>query len=156
MFKTNIKNRGFSFVEIMIVIGIIVLVAGIILSGFVSFRKSQTLVLDTQAIISALNQARNQTLLSKDSSVYGVHFTSNTATIFTGSTYSSNSPSNENINLYTPDISITSTLSGGGSDVVFNRLTGETSKNGTITINSPSFNQTKTVTIYKTGLIDSQ
>jgi len=47
------------------------------------------------------------------------------------------------------------TLAGGGSDVIFNRLTGETSQNGVITLSSPSTAQIKTVTVYKTGVVES-
>ena len=155
----NISNRkanGFTLVELLIVLSILALLIGITLTTFISFRKSQSLALDVQTITSVLRQARNQTLSSKNASVYGVHFSQGVVTLFTGATYTVGAATNEDFNLSGADTIVTISLAGGGSDVVFIRLTGETVQNGTIVVSSPSTSQAKTVTIYKTGLIDSQ
>ncbi len=149
-----IKQRGFSAGELIVVVAVMALISVIIMSGFISFRKNQALVLDTSTIIETLRQARNQTLSSKNSSTYGVHFASSKITLFTGSTYSSGSGSNQDFILSSTDTILTISLSGGGSDVVFQKLSGETAQNGTVTVSSPSSSQTKTVTIYKTGVVE--
>lgn len=143
-------------VELLIVFSIIILLVGIISSTFISFRKSQTLAYDTETVVSLLRQARAQTLSSKNLTVYGVHLAAPQAVLFTGSIYSSSDPLNEVFNLSSTDTILLISLTGGGNDVVFQRLTGETSQSGTIVISNPGLSQTKTVTIYKTGLIDSQ
>ncbi len=102
-----------------------------------------------------LNQARNLTLLSKNATVYGVHFASPDYVLFTGSSYSSSDPNNQIFTLSSPDTVLTLSLTGGGSEVVFKRLSGETTQDGTITVSSPGISKTKTVTIYKTGLVKS-
>jgi type II secretory pathway pseudopilin PulG len=154
--KISQKSKGFTVIELLVVFSIMVLLFGIIVSTFFSFRKNQSLALDTQTVVSLLRQARNQTLSSKNSTVYGVHFSSPQAVLFVGSTYSSSDPLNETFNLSSTDTILTITLTGGGNDVIFQRLTGETNQNGTIVISAPGLSQTKTVTIYKTGLVDSQ
>lgn len=153
--KFNLKS-GFTYVELVIVLAIIALLIGIFMSTFITFRKNQALIMDTDTVVGLLRQARNQSLSSKNSYSYGVHFSAPKVTIFTGPTYSSSATDNEDFTLSSTDTILTIGLNGGGSDVVFNRLTGETSQNGTVVISSPGIPETKTVTIYKTGLVVSQ
>jgi prepilin-type N-terminal cleavage/methylation domain-containing protein len=147
--------KGFSLVELLVVVGILVLLTGIIMTTFVSFRKGQALDKDAELMVAVLRQARSQTLASKNLSQYGVHFASSKITIFTGTTYSAGAGGNYDFPLNATDTIITINLVGGGSDVVFKRLSGETSQNGTIVVSSPTTSRTRTITIYKTGLVDS-
>ncbi len=147
---------GFTFLEIMIVIAIMALLSVIVLRTLIDFKKNQALEKDTETIVQILNQAHNQTLSSKNSSVYGVHISTGTITLFTGRIYSAGASDNENFNLSSTDTILTISLTGGGSDVIFERLSGETLDDGTIVVSSPGLSKTKTVTIYKTGLVRSQ
>lgn len=153
--KINFKS-GFTYIELIVVLAILALLIGIFMSTFITFRKNQALIMDTDTVVGLLRQARNQTLTSKNSASYGVHFTAPKVTIFTGPTYSAGATDNQDFALSSTDTILTISLAGGGSDVVFNRLTGETSQNGTVVISSPGIPETKTVTIYKTGLVVSQ
>ncbi len=148
-------KRGFTLIELLIVIGVTVLLCAIILSTLIGFRKNQALEKDTEIVIQLLNQARAQTVSSKGATVYGVHFTAPQVVLFTGSTYVSGSITNQVVDLTSTDTILTISLAGGGSDVIFQRLTGQTSQNGTVVISSPGISRTKTVTIYKTGVVDS-
>ena len=149
-------KKGLSIAEILVALGIMALVVSIFLSTFISFRKNQALDKDTEAIVEVLVEARRQTLDSKNSSNYGVHLSAAQITSFTGGVYNSGDSSNINYPLNSTDTILTISLVGGGSDVVFNRLTGETSESGTVVVSSPGISRTKTVTIYKTGVIESQ
>lgn len=148
------KNLGFTILELLISLSVMAIVIVIVMTAFISFRKSHALVSDTDTVIEVLRQARNQTLSSKNSSVYGVHFAASKITLFAGGTYSSGSGTNQDFFLNATDTILTISLAGGGSDVVFQRLSGETAQNGTITISSPSTSQSKVVTIYKTGVVE--
>ncbi len=149
------NNRGFTAIEILLVVVIMTILSTIVISTFISFRKNQSLQRDTELIVETLNQARNQTISSKNLVEYGVHFASTSITIFTGATYSAGASGNQVYNLNPADTIITLGLNGGGSSVVFKRLTGETSQNGTVVVSSSGLSQTKTVTIYGTGVIES-
>ncbi len=146
-------HRAFSLIELVIVISIITLLAGLIMSGLSMYRKSEALNKDAEKIVGILNDAKSRTLASHNSSQYGVHFASTTITLFTGTTYTSSSATNLVYPLTASDIISNVSLTGGGLDIVFIRLTGETSQNGTITLSSPTTAKTRTVTIFKTGLI---
>ncbi len=150
------KDSGYTLVELLIVLTISALLLGIITTSFFSFRKNQALQKDTELIVELLNQARNQTISSKNLSQYGVHFASSTVTVFTGTSYSSGDTSNQNYSLNSSDTVLSLSLTGGSTDVVFSRLNGEALQTGTVVISSPGLSQTKTVTIYSTGVIESQ
>ena len=155
MIKFANKTKGFTVVELLVSLAIMAVLAVVVFSTFINFRKNEALVMDAETIVSVLRQARNQTLTSKNSSSYGVHIIASKITIFSGTSYVSGNSGNQDFVLSNTDTILTISLTGGGSDVVFQRLTGETSQNGTVTVSSPGLNQTKTVTIYKTGLVDS-
>ena len=127
---------GFSMLELFIVLAIITLLCGIVIATFIDFRKNQALSKDTETIVEVLNQARNQTISSKNQSAYGVHFASSVVTLFTGGTYSAGASDNQNFSLNSADTVLTISLTGGGSNVVFTRISGETTQNGTITVSS--------------------
>ncbi len=148
-------KRGFTAAEFLIVIAILALLSIGTVSTFVGFRDSQALSKDTELVVETLRQARSQTLTSQNSSQYGVHIGTTNITLFAGATYTAGSASNQVFPLTSRDTVVTITLTGGGSDVVFKRLSGETSQNGTIVLTSASSSKTKTVTIYKTGLVES-
>lgn len=153
--RKNTDHFGFTLVEFLVAISIMLLVTGGAVGVFNNFRNSQGLHKDTELIVAVVRQARSQTLTSQNASQYGVHISTSKVTLFTGSTYSAVSASNQDFFLTTPDVITTITLTGGGNDIVFQRLSGETSQNGTLVVTSPATANTKTVTIYKTGLIES-
>src|ERR1035437_5373941 len=123
------KTKGFTLLEILIVIAILAVLTVISLNTFVQIKNSQAQQMDTETIVETLRQARSQTLSSQSASQYGVHFASGAITLFTGASYVSNDPNNKIFTLSNVNV-ITASLSGGGSDIVFNRLSGETSQDG--------------------------
>jgi type II secretory pathway pseudopilin PulG len=129
-------NKGISIIEIMVVISIIVLIIAIVIPGFTDFRNQQAIAVTTEDVASLLNEARNNTISSINSNTYGVHFESTRAVLFTGSSFSESS-NNKQID-FSHAINIPTTgginLNGGGSNVVFQRITGDTANSGTIVI----------------------
>ena len=152
-----LKNRGITILEILIVLAIVGIVSFIVFLNFSQFRNEQALNNTTIDIVSILNKARQKTLSSINSTNYSVHFDDNKAVLFTGSVYSSVDPTNE-INNFNQVVSIPTSGGlniGGGRDVVFERLTGDTI-GGTIIVRLLSdVTKQKIITINKTGVISS-
>jgi len=153
--KTGL-SKGFTLLEVLVVLAIIGLLVVILTTSFNSFNKNQSLQKDTENIVAVLKQARNQTLASKNSNSYGVHFASSTITLFVGNVYDQNSLTNEITYLNQNNLISGLSLYGASTSVVFQKLTGETGQYGTINITSGGTSDTKVVTIYKTGLVESQ
>ncbi len=143
--------------EIIVIIGIIAIISVITVPKLADFQQQQALNNTSEDIVSLLNEARNSTISSKNSNTYGVHFQTDKAILFAGTSYSS-SPSNKQIDFDSAVISpITGgiNLSGNGSDVVFERITGETTQNGTIVLELVKHtDKQKIITINLTGVID--
>lgn len=136
-------------------IAIIVIIAVLVINPFTGFRNSQALSGTAEEILSALQQARVKTLTAEGGSQYGVHFSSSQVVVFAGAAYNASSPSNQNINLSSV-VSISSVnLAGGGSDVIFQKLTGITGQTGTVVVQLNSdATKTKTITINGNGISD--
>lgn len=153
----NLKlTKGFTLIELLMVMGVMGVIGAIVFTSFLKLRDTQALSKDTETIVAVLREARNQTLSSKNASVYGVHFSATSTVFFVGSTYSAGAATNKTYPLNSGDNILTISLAGGGSDVVFQRLSGETSQNGTVVISSSKLSYTKSVVIYKTGVTEVQ
>jgi len=66
------KNKGFSFVELLVVVSLITLISGAVLPGFNSYIKSQNLKQAAEQVASDLRTVQNKALggvLSSDPSV---------------------------------------------------------------------------------------
>lgn len=145
--RYNHNNYGFTFVEVLITVAVITILGSIALVSFNASRNVRDLSTTEQNVLSVLRLAQSKTLAGENDSAWGVHLESNQITLFQGSTYAS-SPLKQTYAL--PDsVEVTGVLlNGGGSDVIFKRVTGETDQTGTFTLNviaNPSHSRSITV-----------
>ncbi len=146
------STRGFTLIEVIIAVLIVVLVTGVFVASFRSFSARRALDGASAHVISALEVARTQTLDSLSDSQYGVHIEATRVTIFKGATYTQGHVDNRIINL-SPQVRVTSSLTGGVTDVTFMRLTGKASVTGTVTITLVAdTSQTRVITIAPGGI----
>lgn len=146
---------GFSIPELLVVLALGAVMTTIVVSSFGSSRDRKFLETDARNVLSIVEMARSQTLTSKNGTVYGVYFASTSVTLFTGSSYVQGAAGNLVTLLDSPVIVSNVAFAGGGQSVVFNRLTGETSKSGTVTISLVSNpERLRTITISPTGLAE--
>ncbi len=147
--------RGIGVLELMIVIAIITFLVVITFSSFFTLNRRETLKGEAFQVLSVISRARSLTLSSKNDTQYGVHLEPTQVVLFSGATYYSWNSTNQVI-LLSPEVNIaTTTLNGGGSDIVFSRLSGVTSSYGTTTISLvASSTQSKTIVVYPTGIAE--
>lgn len=143
--------RGYTLLELLIVIAIIVIVAILISGAFSSFRTNNSLVEADSNIIGFLNEARSNTLGSLNNNTWGVHFEQTKIVLFSGAVY--NAADSANTPYPLPfDLQISAINLGGPTEVVFARLTGDASISGTVTISSRrNAAQNRIVTILPKG-----
>jgi Tfp pilus assembly protein FimT len=147
-------NKGMSAVELVIVIAVLVLIVVVSVGSLNKFRTERVLVNATQDVISVLNDARIKTTSSKNSSVYGVHIESARVVGFMGSAFSEPNSNNKEIKVDAPAIISAWSINGGGANVVFDRISGDTANYGTVTISlSSDSSRTKIINISKTGVV---
>lgn len=148
--------RGFTFIELLIVIVIISILASVVLAGFYNYRLHRTLELSAKEVRQILEEARSRTLAAVNDSSYGVEIGSSEITLFAGEEYYSDESSNETFTIDQRVIISEISFDPPSSTVLFKRATGESSVEGFIElslINKPE--SKKRITVSKQGIISS-
>ena len=148
-------NCGFTMLELVIAIGILLLITVPILGFFHSFRDKQALDSSTESVVTLLHNARNYTTSSQNDAQYGVHFGGDRVVLFKAPTFATGTAGNIEL-LLSSSVKLSSVqLTGGGMDVLFNRLTGASAKYGTSTISlKTDATKYRKVLIRSTGLLE--
>ncbi|MDD3646962.1 MAG: type II secretion system protein [Candidatus Dojkabacteria bacterium] len=131
------STDGITLIEIVIVIGLLAILAGVSIPIYrTSFTKGD---LDTSAsqVLSTIRLAQSKAMGGEDASKFGIHFDTTTTPdqyiLFKGDTYNPSDTYNQ-VNNLSRQIEISSVgLGGGGVDLVFEKYSGETVNDGTIT-----------------------
>ena len=146
-----LTSKGVSMIEIIVVIIIGILISLAIIGPLKEFRNRQVLASSTERVSAVLNEARSNTLVSKDDNSYGVHIESDKVVLFTGTTYVEAAVGNEEI-LLNKNVSI---INHPATDILFQRLSGKTDQSGNVelTLTSSSGTIQGIISIEKTGLI---
>lgn len=145
--------KGFTLIEILVVLSIAAIIAVVGVVSLSNFNQEAALSVETGKVLSLLSKARSLTLSAKDGAAYGVHFEERKAVLFKGEAYSAGDAGNETQTLQTEVYLSAISLSGGGNDVVFKKLTGGTAQSGTVTLSLiRNESASSTITILGTGV----
>ncbi len=127
-------RRGFTLVELLITLSIMGVIAGIVVGSFAGARSSQILQGATDETLATLAAARARALASRGGNRYGVHIASDAMTLFIGPVYQAATSTNEKYALDSSLEIASVSLAGGGSDIVFEKLTGKTNQYGSFVL----------------------
>lgn len=141
--------------ETLVSIAVILLITGMGWYAFFSFRESYQLNQSIESVLGLLRDARTRTLSSDSGAEYGVRFTETRVTLFKGSFWATENEISDFV--LPPVIRISAVnLNGGGSDAVFERLTGKTAS-GTIEFESRRESSKRgAIQIFASGLVEIQ
>lgn len=158
----RITERGFTFVELVIIIGIFLTLLGIALIGTSQLPTRASL---SSLVVSLETDIKSQQLKAMvrdrqsaaQTTSYGIYFSSSSYTLFQGDSYNPASTSNITVPL---DSSITfSAINLPSNTVVFSIGNGEVSNfdqaRNTFTMRNNNTNEQKTLTINRRGTIIS-
>lgn len=149
--------RGFTLIELLVVIAILGVLAVLVGGILGSFRATQMLEGGADATASALDRARSEAVAGASGKPHGVHVSGSTLVLFAGPSYSANDSSNETIKLLGNVSASSVTLAGGGSDVIFDQLTGATKQPGTIVLSvAGNVTRQKIITVTGAGIVSVQ
>lgn len=127
-------SRGFTLLEIIIVISILAILLSIILPSLTNFRQKSILNTETQEMTTLINKARLSSMSSKNDQQYGIHFEAGKIVLFEGTTYTAGAGTNEE-HLFNTALTLAPiTINGGGAETVFQKITGSTNQNSTTTL----------------------
>lgn len=140
-------NKGFTLIELIIVICIVLLLGAIVWPIGANFFSQELASKAQQQIIWVLKQARANAVNQKNNSAFGVYLEKGQATLFQGNTYADRVIS-EDINYTLPKIVSINNL----NEIVFEPNTGLVTNPGTIKIASPALS--REIAVNKLGVID--
>lgn len=119
--KLSMRERqGFTLIELLLVIAIVALI-GISSFAFYSRFFTQSAVTDTtDKLTSQLRKAQMYAMTGKQNSNWGVSYSGNQITLFSGSSYATRTTAFDESFTVNNNVSV----SGLGSDIIFNHMTG--------------------------------
>ena len=146
---------GITAIELLISVAVILVLFVFIVGLFKKLNENQVLDSAFGNVVSTIKKARSLTLSSKNNLAYGVHFEAGSIVLFNGVLYNPGSSDNETLNLDAKVFISNLSLNGGGSEIIFQKFTGNTGQNGTIQLSLKSdANKKKIITVYPTGIIE--
>lgn len=148
------KQFGFTLVELIVVVGVIAILAVAALPFSGAFFGQNELQQRTFGIVDALRRAQSRSMSGMAGDTWGAHFESGGYSIFMGASYNPADPGNED-NVLPNAITISGiSLNGGGNDIIFNRIIGDTANYGGFRVNDANSSSYAEITVNQAGLID--
>ena len=148
--------RGFTIIEILIVVGMVAIIAAAVFLSLSAFRAGQDLRIAGRGAIALLRDAQSRAISQEDGNFWGVRFShdTNNMTLWSGVTcvYGSAISSiklKHNLEFLDPATS--------SKDICFDKISGYSSASGDVIIKLGvigNVNETRTITIYKNGRIE--
>ena len=151
----KLKNEwGFGLLELLISISIVGILSLIGIWYFTRATGAEALKKDTQGVVAIINEARALSLASKNALKYGVHLEEFQTVLFEGDTYLAGAATNKYQSFNQRVHKLSHSLNGGGDEIIFSRLTGETEDFGTITLSLiDDVMSSTTVSINESGVV---
>ncbi|MDD4988825.1 MAG: prepilin-type N-terminal cleavage/methylation domain-containing protein [Candidatus Pacebacteria bacterium] len=112
-------QKGFTLVEILVVVGLFGIILGLSLPVGVDFYRSYLFRSEKSMLVSVLQKARSEAMNNIDETTHGVHIDDKGYTIFRGEFFNEGSISNEFI-AKNPSIAVSTS-----TDIIFEQLTGD-------------------------------
>ncbi|MEK7559663.1 MAG: type II secretion system protein [Patescibacteria group bacterium] len=154
----NFSKRGFTLIELVIVLGISLTILGFITINLVNFQQKVSINSIIDTLTSDIKSQQTKAMVGAGSgNSYGIYFQEDRYVLFSGQSYSSTNSSNFTSMLDAN--SVFTNITFPGNAVVFSKQSGEISGfvNGSnaITIKENNGSNQKTVILNKYGVIVS-
>lgn len=144
------QQSGFTFIEVLLVIGLLGLLAALAIPFYQSFQVTSELDNTTHEIISTLREAQSKAMASQGWQAWGVHFANREFILFQGSAYNPADP----VNRATAVPGVLS-IDAEHKDVIFSAVNGTTSTMGKIGIRATS-GRSHYLIINELGVVDEE
>lgn len=141
-----VSKQGFTIVELLVVMALMIIVAGFSLSAIASYAAHQEIERSVTTITSTLTETRQRTLSAESLSQFGVMFGTSSVAWF-AEPYDQESAQLQNL----PGVEVAYSFSHNEDSILFSRLRGETNATGTVMVSHPRSGRTIHITIEQSG-----
>ena len=142
------NNKGFTLIELMLVISLIALLSGLSISVYSSTQTKNDLNIAVSTFVNDARNAQIKARLSNQDDAWGVKIEQSQIILFKGNNFSSRDQSYDQISKISPNITYS-----GLSDFSFAKVTGLPVVPGSVTLSNVS-GQNLTINISSNGVIN--
>lgn len=155
--KDNYKSRGFTLVELLIVIAVTLILAVAAVPIYGNLQVQSQLNENTSLLIQSLRTAQERAMARVNNASHGIKLFSNSYILYQGSSYAERSQSYDRTIELGDAISVEKSLSGTGEDdeINFSKSLGVPDMTGTITLTHDT-GDVKTIEINAFGKTEEQ
>lgn len=125
--KTKLRTQGFTLIEILIVISMILFLFGLSLPVYQSMMFGSEVENANKILVSTLRRAQTQSTAGLDDSKWGVYVTSTHVILFKGDTYATRDTTADTSYTFPAALAVS-----GPTEIVFTKRYGTPSTTGTI------------------------
>ncbi len=156
----SLRSRaGFTFIELLIVIGVSLIVYGMSLSVSVRTQPSIQVSESAAHIVQTIRIAKNASHARFHGAAHGVFFENNATNndryiAYQGATYATRDTAYDSITTLDAGLSLSSTFPSSG-DINFSKGLGVPSATGTVSLMHAVTGETKTITVNGIGAVNS-
>lgn len=150
---TERVERGFTMIEIIVVIGVLMLISSGATILFLSTLANNQREVIVNEIISSLRESQSRAMNGENQSEFGIYFEEHKYVTFSGSTYVEGNPDNT-VNLLPAGVTIRNINFNSTDFVYYERMTGETNYEGSIDIAVIGTSGAKRISVNKLGIVN--
>lgn len=152
-------RRGFTLVELIIVVSLIVAFATLTIPLYAHFQTGQEVGTVAEAIAQGLREAQSRSMAGDGDRTWGVYFDDDPGgngdkfVLFRGATYATRDAGFDLVTELADSVSLGSISLAGGNAVIFSKLVGATGNTGSLVVSSTN-NDSATIRVNAAGVVD--
>lgn len=148
-------QRGFTLLETLLTLAIITIGIAIATAWTMGTLDRGEHLSTVESMVSIMRSQQIAARADKNNSKHGIALFSDSYIVFEGDSLATAS-SSQNFSLHSDQQIDSIALNGSGTEVIFEKHSGETNTNGSFNITQTSISESYTITISPLGLVDWQ